>query len=122
MALIEEELRSFLVSDLSSVTESNITYGTMPAVSAQVPQKFATIYNNGGETEKRFRFRIMTRGKTHSEAMSFALEIYTSLQRLHATNLSNFKIYMVTGQRPQQSGRESDGSYLTSADYMMELG
>lgn len=121
MALLESELRDYLITTLAEVVSNNITFGLMPTESTIAPVKIATIYANGGETEGIFRFRVMTRGETHTEAMTYALAIYEELQRLNKQALTSYRVYMITGQRPQQSGRTETGKFLTSSDYRMEF-
>jgi len=122
--LLEKELREYLITQITDLTQSNITIGIMPGAAKHkgVPMTFATIYANGGETERRIRVRIMTRSDDMETAMLLANDIYDSLQRLHECDLTTYRLYMVTGERPQQSGREEEGGgFLTSADYLIEF-
>lgn len=113
--LIETELRSYVLTQLPSLT---ITIGDRPAVGSGIPVNLSTIYSQGGETEERFRFRIITRADSYQDCLSTAEDIFNELHRLHSTDLTTFRLYMVTGERPQFIGHEEDGSFLASADYV----
>lgn len=123
MALLEREFKDFLITAVTDLTSSNTTFGTMPSSTDQnqVPLKIATVYNNGGASAKEASLRIMTRGQTHSESMDLANAIYDAINFLHTCPLTTFNVYYVTGTRPQQSGREEGGGYLTSADYLIRF-
>jgi len=123
MPLIEKEVRDYLIAQVSDLNENNCTVGVLPAATKanSLNMKAAAVYSNGGESEERIRIRVMTRDTRFSGAMDLANDIYTALHRLHTTNLVTYALYMVIGQRPQQSGREENGGFLTSADYLIEF-
>ena len=121
--LIEKELLDYLVTNVTDLTSSNSFIGILPGTSGGngVPVKAAVIFSNGGETVRRKRIRLMTRGADPEETMFLANDIYDQLQRLNNCPLTTYRIYMVTGQRPQHSGRSEAGEFLTSSDYLIEF-
>jgi len=123
VVLLERELRDYLITNVTDLVEGNTTIGMLPASTRenQVPMKVATIFNSGGETERRQRIRVMTRGTSYTEAMTLGEDVYLQLQRLHDCTLTTYVLYMVTGTKPQQSGRDESGGFLTSADYLIEF-
>ncbi len=127
MPLLEKEIRDYLVTNVTDVASSFTKVGTMDAVTQSASGArtgdltAVSVYSNGGESENILRIRIMTRGNKFSTAMDLANDIYDQLQRLEDTDLPTYKLYYVTGERPQQSGREQGGGFLTSADYMIRF-
>lgn len=127
MPLLEREIRDYLVDNLSSVENHSTKVGMMEPVTQSSSggrsgdPKAVTIYSNGGDSEKLLRIRIMTRDDKFSTAMTTALDIYDCLHRLNDTTLTTYKLYYVTGERPQQSGRDQSGDFLTSADYLVRF-
>lgn len=127
MPLLEREIRDYLVTNVASVESSFTKVGMMDAVTQSASGartgnlNAVSIYSNGGESENIIRIRIMTRGNKFSTAMDLANDVYNQLQRLNDTDLPTYKLYYVTGERPQQSGRDQGGGFLTSADYMIRF-
>lgn len=118
MALIEDELADWLLTELpGTLTSTNLKVGTKTGT----PVKQAVIFNLGGDSEWRMRFRILTRGATYTEAMELANSIYDVLQRAHRQNFTTYKLWYCDGQRPQFTGLEETGSFLVSADFVMEF-
>ena len=127
MPLLEKEIRDYLVTNVSSVENSFTKVGMMDAVTQSASGArggsltAVSLYSNGGESENILRIRIMTRGDQFSTAMDLANDIYDCLQRLTDTDTPTYKLYYVTGERPQQTGRDQSGGFLTSADYMVRF-
>jgi hypothetical protein len=115
---LEDEIRDYLVGELPSLT---ITVGDMPPATENVPTDLSTIYGQGGESEERFRFRIITRASDYLSCMTDAESIYSELQRLKRINLPTHHLYMVTGLKPQFTGRDESGNFLASSDYLAEF-
>lgn len=117
-ALLEEEIRTWLLANVPELSGVTLTLGVRPPVKQSVPVKVATIYTTGGESEELLNLRIITRGADPKEALELALGIYRKFHRLHSTPLTTHRIYMVeAGTRPQQSGREEGGEFLVSTDF-----
>jgi len=117
---VEDELADALESNVATLNSTNLRVGAFQDSPGDGTLQ-AVIFNLGGETEGRFRFRIMTRADDYRESVELANEIYDFLHRLNNCTLVTIKLYMVTGQRPQQSGKDESNRYLTSADYLMEF-
>lgn len=119
---VEEDLADALEEAIVSLTSTNLKVGafTDPNESGD-PVKQACLYNTGGATEKQFNFRVMTRADDYTEAMQLANEIYAFLNRLARQDLVTIHVYYITGQRPQQSGRDESGLFYSSAEYEMSF-
>ena len=119
--VLETEIADLLEANVASITSSNLKVGSFTdANNTEDTTAQAVIFNIGGETERRFRFRVMTRANDYLESMTLANDIYEYLKR-QITDLTTVTAIRITGQRPQQSGRTESGNYLTSADYFMEF-